>query len=532
MKIATVKEMREIDKAALDEYGIPEILLMENAGRETCQAALDLFDGLADKKICVLAGSGNNGGDAFAAARHMTNYGAKVKVFLIGNAAHMTSAAALQRDIAVHMDIEVLPLELDRDWDKLMVVLRFADGIVDGILGTGFQGRLRENTARLIHVVNESGLPVLAIDIPSGVAADTGWVETEAVRAAATMTLGLPKPGHFFAPGAVCTGKLIVDGIGIPSQLLTAGHIQQDFLDEAMAVSLVPARPLEAHKGSCGRLLVVAGSRGMTGAAALASQAVLRSGAGIATLAVAESLHDIMEMKLTEVMTCPLPETAPGVLGLTALPVLLELAGKYDAVLLGPGLGRAAETMEMVRQFTLQTDKPLILDADALQAFCGRAEELKKCRHIPVLTPHMGEMAALLQITVPELRESLLDMSREAAREYQAVFVVKSECTIVAYPEGELFLTSRGNAGMATAGSGDVLAGTIAGLFGQTESSLAPLAGVYLHGLAGDLAAEKCAEGLIASDILVQLPAARKQLAEMQTIKTNKHECAFCEDKK
>ena len=343
MKIATVNEMRKIDKIALEKYGIPAILLMENAGREVCQAAEELFDGLQDKKICVLAGSGNNGGDAFAAARHMANCGARVKVFFTGNAAHMTASAAQQRDIALRMDIEIMPLEMERDWDKFMVVLRFADGVIDGILGTGFTGSLREDIVRLIHCVNDSGLPVLSIDMPSGVAADTGQIGSEAVQAAVTLTLGLPKPGHFFAPGAASTGKLLVDGIGIPSALLTAEEIQQDFLDEVFAASLLPIRSMAAHKGTCGRLLVVAGSRGMTGAAAMAAAAILRSGAGIATLAIAESLHDIMEIKLTEVMTSPLPEIAPGILGLTALPVLLELAGKYDAVLIGPGLGRHPE---------------------------------------------------------------------------------------------------------------------------------------------------------------------------------------------
>lgn len=509
MKIATVAEMRNIDRTAIEEYGIPEILLMENAGKETCEAALELFGGLQDKKLCVLAGSGNNGGDAFAAARHMANAGAKVKIFLAGNAAHMTASAAMQRDIDLHMDIEVLSLEEERDWDKLMVVLRFADGIVDGILGTGFKGELRETAVRLIRVINESGLPVLAIDVPSGVEADTGRVATDAVRAAATLALGLPKPGHFFAPGAACTGKLIVDGIGIPASLLAADSIQQDFLDEATAVGLLPVRPMDAHKGSCGRILVIAGSRGMTGAAVLASEAVLRSGAGIATLAAAESLHDILEVKLTEVMTRPVPEIAPGVLGMTALSTLLELAADYDAVLLGPGLGRQEETMELVRQFAAQTECPLILDADAIYAFNGRGTELKNLKHIPILTPHLGEMASLLQLSIPELRESLVDMSREAAREYQAIFVVKSECTIVVYPEGPVFFTSHGNAGMASAGCGDVLAGTIAGLFGQLRSSLAPLAGVYLHGLAGDLAAEEAGDGLIASDVLRLLPKAR-----------------------
>ena len=235
------------------------------------------------------------------------------------------------------------------------------------------------------------------------------------------------------------------------------------------------------------------------------------------TLAVPQSVHDILETKLTEVMTVPLAETKEGILGgEEALGQLLSLAESYDAVLIGPGLGRAAETLELVRLFAARVSKPLILDADAIYAFSRQPDDLSRLPQVPVLTPHLGEMAGLLGVTVPELRESLLPIVREAAAEYQCVFVVKSECTLVAYPDGDAFFTTKGNAGMATAGSGDVLAGTIAGLMKQTESGLAPLLGVYLHGLAGDLAAEAKGEALIASDIREHLPAARMKLREMQ----------------
>ena len=244
----------------------------------------------------------------------------------------------------------------------------------------------------------------------------------------------------------------------------------------------------------------------------LCSEAVLKSGAGIATLATAESLHDLLEVKLLEVMTTPLPEVERGIIGLEALPVLLDLAEAYDCVLLGPGLGRHPDTLELVRTFAAEVKKPLLLDADAIYAFRGHADELRKLAYVPVLTPHLGEMAGLLEVSVPELKDALLDITREAAREYRAVFVVKSECTIVVYPDGMAFVTSKGNPGMATAGSGDVLAGTIAGLQQQASEGMAPLVGVYLHGLAGDLAAEQRGNGLVASDILYNLPAARQAL--------------------
>ena len=512
MKISLVSEMRQIDKLAVTNYGIPEILLMENAGKASCDALRGLFDDLDGKIVCILAGSGNNGGDAFVAARHLANYGARVRIFLAGNPAHLTPSAALNRDIDLHMGIEVLPLEEEHDWDKLQVVLKLADAIVDGILGTGFKGELRDCTARLIRMVNAANKPVVAIDLPSGVDADSGTVAAEAVQAKVTVTLGLPKMGHFFCPGADCTGKLLVDPIGMPSSLLRDKSICQFVLDASLAAESLLPRARDVHKGTCGRILIIAGSRGMTGAAALASRAALRSGAGIVTLAVAESLHDIMEAKLTEVMTRPIPEIAPGILGETALHSLLELSAGYDTVLLGPGLGRDASTGSMVRSFAAQVDKPLVLDADAIYAYHEKPELLSQLQQIPVLTPHLGEMAGLLGVTVPELRESLLDITREAAKEYHAVFVLKSERTLVVYPDGRAYVSSGGNSGMATAGCGDVLAGTIAGLMKQAVPSRAPLAGVYLHSLAGDMAADQAAEGLIASDILEYLPKARMAL--------------------
>ena len=257
----------------------------------------------------------------------------------------------------------------------------------------------------------------------------------------------------------------------------------------------------------------------MTGAAYLASLAALKAGAGIVTLAVPESLHDLMEMKTTEVMTVPVPETKPGsgiMGGDKALGTLLELTGNYDAVLMGPGLGRAPEAGELVRKIAAFLEKPMVLDADAIYAFRGHLKDLARCKQVPVLTPHLGELAGLLGIELSELRENLIQRVRNAAADLQCLIVAKSECTLAAYPQGEVFFTSKGNPGMATAGCGDVLAGTIAGLMEQTESGLAPILGVYLHGLAGDLAAAKLGEGLTATDVLAEVPHALVRLRRAQ----------------
>ncbi len=534
MKLATAEDMRLIDKEALEVYGLPELVLMENAGHRVAEAVAELLGGAEERSVVVLAGCGNNGGDALAAARHLLNMGARVKVFLTGNADKLKPSAKTMYDILQNMEAEIHGLEGGRDWDRLHLALKFAAGAVDGLLGTGFQGELRKDMLRVIEELNAAQLPVLAIDVPSGVEADTGTVSTVAVQARMTVALGLPKPGHFFSPGADCTGELLVDDIGLPKKLLDKDSLQMQLLDDKLALGLLPPRPRSAHKGDCGRVLVVAGSRGMTGAASLAARSALRIGAGLVTLAVPERVQPVLASQLAEVMVQPLPESGASALtadlpeqysdaspegvlgGEAALARLLELSRQADAVLLGPGLGRARETQELVRRFVQEAECPLILDADAIYAFAGNPDVLAQCHQMPVLTPHLGEMANLLGVTVTELRESLLPMVSEAAKEYQSVFVVKSECTVIAYPDGDLFFTTKGNAGMATAGSGDVLAGTVVGLAKQTEAGLAPLLGVYLHGLAGDLAYIRWCEGLIAGDILDMLPQARRELKECQ----------------
>ena len=510
MKIALAKQMREIDKKAIDEYGISEIVLMENAGRKVAEAVCQALGTVSKKSICILAGSGNNGGDALAAARYLSNFGARIKIFMIGNKNHRTESLNVQMKTLRAMGTELQILETDRAWERLQVTLRFSDAIVDGILGTGFTGQLRPAVLRLVRLVNSTNKPVISIDIPSGVEADSGQVGEAAITATYTITLGLPKFGHYICPGASYVGKLLVDDIGIPSQLLN-DDIHQTAIDDELAVTLLPTRPKDSYKGSVGKILIIAGSRGMTGAAVLSSNAALKVGAGLVTLAVAESLNPIFEVKLTEVMTAPLPEIKSGIIGGDkAVSQLLTLVDKADAILIGPGLGREKETLEMVQKIVETVDKPLILDADALYAYNGKVEALKLCKQIPVLTPHLGELAALLGITVEELRNDLVEIVRNAAKEYRAIFVAKFESTIVAYPNGEIFISALGNEGMATAGCGDVLAGTISGLMKQTP--FAPIAGVYLHGTAGDMAFAEKSDGLIASDILYNLPLAVKKV--------------------
>ena len=514
MKVALAKQMHEIDDAAINDLGLPELALMESAGHRVAQAAKKFLDTVDKKSICILAGSGNNGGDALTAARYLSNLGAKIKIFLVGNKNHRTDSLNVQMRILRGMGVEIQQLESDRAWERLQVTLRFSDAIVDGILGTGFFGELRPSALRLIRLVNSLSKPIISIDIPSGVEADTGVVGEAAINADCTVALGLPKIGHFICPGANHVGKLIIDDIGLPQKLLNE-DIHQTLLDDEIAETFLPARAKDAYKGSVGKILVIAGSRGMTGAACLSSLSALKTGAGLVTLAVPDSLNEVYEIKLTEVMTVPLPEVKTGIIGGDkAVNVLLDLAEKFDAVLIGPGLGRERETLELVKKIVSTIDRPLVLDADAIFAYNGNANELKTCKQIPILTPHLGELGALLGTTVSELRKSLVENVRKAAQDFRAIIVAKSECTIIAYPNGEVFISSIGNSAMATAGSGDVLAGAIAGLMKQTP--FAPLAGVYLHGTAGNISASTKCEGLIASDIMNNLPSAIHKLRTLQ----------------
>lgn len=510
MKVALAKQMHEIDKSAVEEYGLPELSLMESAGHRVFEAVKKILGDTAQKSICILAGSGNNGGDALAAARYLSNAGARVKIFLLGNKDHRTASFNVQMKILRGMGLELQQLESDRAWERLQVTLRFSDAVVDGILGTGFNGQLRPGALRLIRLVNATKKIVVSIDIPSGVDADTGAIGEAAMNAVCTVALGLPKVGHYVCPGASFVGKLIVDNIGLPADLLNE-EIHQTLVDDELAQTFLPNRPRDAHKGTCGRILIVAGSRGMTGAATLAAMSAMKVGAGLVTLATPESLNPIYEVKLTEVMTAPLDEVKIGIIGGDkATEKILNLAEKVDAILLGPGLGREHETSELVRKVVATVDKPLILDADAIYAFNGHADELKTCKQIPILTPHLGELSALLDIPVDKLRPALVPEVRRAAQGYRAVIVAKCETTIVGYPNGEIFISPLGNSAMASGGCGDVLSGAIAGLMKQTP--FAPLTGVWLHGTAGNFAADENAEGLIATDVMNHLPAAIKKL--------------------
>ncbi|WP_371380529.1 NAD(P)H-hydrate dehydratase [Sporomusa aerivorans] len=509
MKATTAAEMREIDRIAIHEYGIPGVVLMENAGRAVVRQLEVLAGQLQERRFCIFAGKGNNGGDGYVIARHLANQGAKVKVFLLGEKAAVSGDARINLDIIEKMNLDILEISSERDWDKARVAASFTDYIVDALLGTGVRGEVSGEMARLIDMINAAGKPVVAVDIPSGVDADAGRICGTAVAAACTITFGLPKPGLFLYPGAEYAGEITVTDIGIPAAVVAGQNIKQNIVMAENVRAVLPRRNPAAHKGTNGRTLVIAGSRGLSGAAAMAAEGALRAGAGLVTLAAPASLQDILATKLTEVMTKPLSEIDAGGISREAVADMIELAAGCDVLAIGPGIGRSEDTAAAVRETITAVECPLVLDADALYVLAGFTGLLTECAALPVLTPHPGEMARLTGHSIQLVNSDRINITRKAAGEWGSIVVLKGARTVVAFPDGEVYINPTGNAGMATGGTGDVLTGVIAGLIAQGMSSHdAAVAGVYIHGLAGNIAAQSGMVGLTATDLLKAVPAA------------------------
>ncbi|MCX7920319.1 MAG: NAD(P)H-hydrate dehydratase, partial [bacterium] len=386
--------------------------------------------------------------------------------------------------------------------------------IIDGLFGTGMKGDITGFYADLIFILNESRKPIVAIDIPSGLNANTGEPLGIAIRATLTVTLGLPKPGLITYPGVEYIGKLVIADIGLPQDLIADEKITLNLLTASEIKSLLPVRKPDAHKNDFGHIFVLAGSVGFTGAATLTSISALRAGAGLVTLGIPKSLNDIMEMKLTEVMTLPLPETNAQSLSLEAEPAIMNFTKKATVLAIGPGLSLNDETKQLVRRIVTQSTLPMVIDADGITAIAENVSILKEAKSPIILTPHPGEMARLIHSITKIVQSDRIELARRFAQEYNVILVLKGARTVIADPTGQVYINPTGNSGMASAGVGDVLTGLIAGFLGQKLSPLnSALLGVYLHGLSADLAVENLTSYcLIASDILDYLPHAIKTL--------------------
>ncbi|MEE9203117.1 MAG: NAD(P)H-hydrate dehydratase [Dehalococcoidia bacterium] len=516
MKLVTAAQMRRLEEEAT-AAGIPTAELMQRAGLGAARGIRAFLNGVVGKRILVLVGPGNNGGDGLVAARHLHAWGARVHLYLLSPHPPEDANFALvcQQGITLTQSGSSASPTLER-------LLSGADAVVDAVLGTGkarpLQGDLGE-TLLLVRRARHArpGLKLVAIDLPSGVDADTGTADPATPGADLTLTLGLPKRGLYSPPGAELVGRVEVVDIGLPP----AEDVATELLSPTWASRALPPRPATAHKGTFGRLLVIAGSVRYTGAAYLACMGACRVGTGLVTLAGPASLHPILAAKLTEATHLPLPEGPPGYLSTAAVSPLAEEMSRYNALLIGCGLGQQPDTAKFIESmFPHLKDTPSVWDADGLNNLASIPSWPQLLSQGAVLSPHPAEMGRLCGLAVENIQKDRMEVSREMARRWQKVVVLKGAYTVIASPEGQVRLSPFANPALASAGTGDVLAGGIAGLLAQGLSPFdAAALGVYLHGLAGEMVREGMgAAGTLASDLLSVLPRAMQRLQDDEDV--------------
>ncbi len=503
----TESETRKIEEKVTHRLAISLFDLMERAGQKVAE---EVLKNSRFKKATIICGKGNNGGDGLVCARHLIQKGLDVKVFLLSEKENLSpdSQSALKK----LQNLSVQP-EIVNNLTQIEKAVKEADVVIDAIFGIGFKGETKGLHKEVIETLNNFSPYTVSIDIPSGVEADSGHVHGSCVRANETITFTAPKVGLLLYPALDFVGKLVVRSVGIPSFLVESGANLR-LPDEKAFASLMPKRSPEAHKKSVGKVLVIAGSKGMTGAATLASEAALKMGVGVVTLGIPESLNQIMEVKLTEIMTLPLPETN-GSLNLEALDKILSAVSSFDVVALGPGLSTSTQTVKLVKEITRSLNLPLVLDADGLNALADSPSLLRERESETIITPHPGELSRLLGVSTAEIQEDRLGWAKRAAKKFDLTVVLKGAKSVISSPS-QTALNLTGNPGMASAGTGDVLTGFIASLWAQGLSSFeAAFLGTYLHGLSGDIALEEMTEWcLTAQDLINYLPKAIKELLE------------------
>ena len=507
MRVLNTEQMREADRRAIDEIGVPSLVLMENAGRQAVAAMEAAFEDLTSQRVGVICGRGNNGGDGFVVARTLIQRGVDTAVFLLGSVSEVQGDARTNLEILGRIGLTVVEITDAQVWELHSTEIGECDLIVDAILGTGFRGRLSGLLETVVADVNGLGVPVVAIDLPTGLSADSHLLEGTAIEASMTVTLAAPKIPLVFPPADTHAGDLVIADIGIPHPViedLDGQHLELLTRDEMR--ELVPVRTPESHKGDFGRVLVIAGSLGRTGAAQLAALGALKSGAGLVTVATPRSCLPILAAMAPEYMTEPLEETEIGTVDFAAVDRVLDL--KADVIAIGPGLGGAPSTAAFVQAVVERAGVPLVLDADALNAFSGDPDRLTGRDGVEVvITPHPGEMARLAGTSIEAVQRDRLRIAREFAAAQRVHVVLKGNRTIVAGPDGRTFLNLTGNPGMATGGTGDLLTGMIAAWLAQLlDAEAASKLAVYLHGTAGDLAeADEGEVALTAGDVATRL---------------------------
>lgn len=519
MKIVTVDQMRQIEQECA-RHGLPTSALMENAGKAFAEEVKRILGSVDQKRIAILVGPGNNGGDGLVAARYLSNLRAKVTLFLSSR----RPANDLNLELVQQLGITSIDGTQENSLAKLGDTLTSADVVIDALFGTGRSRPLTGTFTEALNLVIQAKkkrpeLCVIALDLPSGLNADTGAVDPVCPYADYTVTLGFPKPGLFKFPGAERVGKLSVVDIGIPAGLTE--DINLELITDTWAKTTLPERPPGANKGTFGRVLVVAGSINYIGAAYLACSAAMRVGAGLVTLATAKTLQPILAARMTEVTYLPLPESEPGIISSQALDILEQAIGQYDVLLIGCGLGQSQSVADFLKAVLLELKMKLpalVIDADALNFLAKIPGWWRQLTASAVITPHPGEMARLASVSVNDVQSDRVGIARRTAMDWGKTVVLKGAYTVIAAPSGQCRISPIANPGLASAGTGDILAGAISGLLAQGLPLFDGAAlGVYLHGKAGDMIKDKLGDtGMIASDLLPVLPLAIKQLRGMR----------------
>ncbi|MFB0559566.1 MAG: NAD(P)H-hydrate dehydratase [Dehalococcoidales bacterium] len=515
MKILTTSQMRQVEQDCA-KIGLPTDVLMENAGKAVAEEVRQILGAIKKQRIVILIGPGNNGGDGLVAARHLHDWGAKVSLCLLSRRPPDDPNLTLVQE----RGIPCIEVTQDESLDRLNELLSSANAVIDAIFGTGKSRPLRDISQQALDRVNRAkkkypSLHIIALDLPSGLNADTGETDPACLYVDNTVTLGFPKPGLFNSPGADRAGKITVVDIGMPAHL--AEGVTTELITNEWAKSVLPQRPLQANKGSFGRVLVVAGSINYIGAAYLACSGAIRVGAGLVTLATATSLQPVLASKLTEVTYLPLPESHPGIISLHAARLIHQEFNNYNVLLLGCGLGQSQSTIRFIKStlFGLKPVPPfLVLDADALNTLAKIPNWWQQLTDNAILTPHPGEMARLVGVPVDEVQSDRAGIAKRVAQEWHKTIVLKGAYTVIAAPDGQAKVSPIANPGLASAGTGDVLTGAIAGLLAQGLSFFnAAALGVYLHAEAGEMVKSRLGDaGMIATDLLPELPLVIKQL--------------------
>jgi NAD(P)H-hydrate epimerase len=514
MRILDAAQMREADRYTVEEIGIPSLVLMENAGRQVVAAIESAFEERLNGRVAVLCGRGNNGGDGFVVARTLLQRGVDSAVFVIGAVADVRGDARINLDILGRLGVTVVEINDEQSWELHFSEISQCTLIVDAIVGTGLKSPLGGMMETVVADVNASGIPIVSVDLPSGMSADTPHLIGDCIDASMTVTLAAPKLPLVLPPGEGHAGDVIIADIGIPYDVVEQleGKRVELLTPEQIRELVVPRAP-ESHKGDFGRVTIVAGSRGKTGAAHLAAVAALRSGAGLVTVATPGSCLPVIASMAPEFMTEPLPESDNGSVAPESVEAVLEL--QHDVIACGPGLGRGRGVGDFVRRLVDRCTTPLVLDADAINVLADDPGRLigREERHV-IITPHPGEMARLIGSRIEEVQANRIEVASDFATTHHVYVVLKGHRTIIATPEGHLFINPTGNPGMATGGTGDVLTGMIAAWLAQLlDAEAACRLAVFLHGAAGDLA--EAAEGQVsmtATDLISRLGTALTQL--------------------